>query len=229
MRPLLPYRPLPVPAPRPSPTPVVIDAEYEPAILYPRPDAYQPPLLPYCPPPPPHTPAAYSPPPQVPLPAPEPPRPADYAPPPPAPLPQPDRSQRWWLAGLLLAAALLAGLYLGRQPSSSLAGSWGAHGAGTMPHYPSILDIQKAGGFFHLPADQQAIVRHRYVQELQLFLEQSNQRMQIAQYSGDLAACYAYRTLIRQLQNSLARAQNASYDPTAEHAVIQYVSVALAG
>jgi hypothetical protein len=123
----------------------------------------------------------------------------------------------------LLFLALIGAFLLWR--GGKLTGS----GSGEIPHDPSTLaEIRQAGGFWKLLPEQQAGVRYRYVQELQLLLEQVNQRMQAAQFSGDLPACYVYRTMILQLQNSIARAVNASCDPTAEQAVLVYVSVALA-
>ena len=72
--------------------------------------------------------------------------------------------------------------------------------------YPrDLAEIKKAGGFSKLSPEQQVYVRYRYVHELQLLMGQVNQRMQMAQFAGDLAACYTYRTLIERLKESIRR------------------------
>jgi hypothetical protein len=95
-------------------------------------------------------------------------------------------------------------------------------------HYPrDLAEVKKLGGFWKLSPEQQAYVRFRYVDELRVLLERVNERMQLAQFSGDLASCYQYRTLIRRLQDSMQRVQRPSVDPTGEQQVIMNVSIFL--
>jgi hypothetical protein len=100
--------------------------------------------------------------------------------------------------------------------------------ASEMVHYPrDYAEVKKLGGFWKLSPEQQAYVRYRYVDELKVLMERANERMQLAQFSGDLAACYLYRSLIRRLQDSIGRVQRPSVDPTGEQMVILNVSIYL--
>lgn len=121
---------------------------------------------------------------------------------------------------LVILAVLCGGLLVWRfvKPSDSQ----------ELVHYPrDLAEVKKLGGFRKLSPEQQAFVRYRYVDELRVLMEQVNQRMQLAQFSGDLSACYVYRTLIRRLQDSIDRAQRPSVDPTGEQQVIMNVSIYL--
>lgn len=121
---------------------------------------------------------------------------------------------------LVILAVLCGGLLVWRfvKPSDSQ----------ELVHYPrDLAEVKKLGGFWKLSPEQQAFVRYRYVDELRVLMEQVNQRMQLAQFSGDLSACYVYRTLIRRLQDSIDRAQRPSVDPTGEQQVIMNVSIYL--
>lgn len=100
--------------------------------------------------------------------------------------------------------------------------------AAEMVHYPrDYAEIRKLGGFWKLSPEQQAYVRYRYVDELRVLMERANERMQLAQFAGDLSACYVYRSLIKRLQESIDRVQRPSADPTGEQMVILNASVYL--
>jgi hypothetical protein len=122
---------------------------------------------------------------------------------------------------LLLIFALIGGgvfLWKGAKPSPP----------GELVHYPrDLAEIKKLGGFWNLSPEQMAYVRFRYVDELKVLMEQVNLRMQLAQFSGDLASCYVYRSLIKRLQESINRVQRPSVDPTGEQPVIMNVSIYL--
>jgi hypothetical protein len=121
---------------------------------------------------------------------------------------------------LLMLAVVCGGLLVWRGTKSSPSGE--------LVHYPrDLAEIKKLGGFWNLSPEQQAYVRYRYVDELKVLMEQVNQRMQLAQFSGDLASCYVYRSLIKRLQESINRVQRPSVDPTGEQPVIMNVSIYL--
>lgn len=102
------------------------------------------------------------------------------------------------------------------------------NGGEASPHYPKdYSEIRKAGGFWKLSLEEQAGVRDQCVEELQLLLEQVNDRMRFAQQGNNLSAIYVYRQMIQRLMISIRRAQNPACDPTAEQSVIAYMTAAL--